>query len=418
MNAPSDKRLRVLLSEGSSTSAREALTVLARKGHEVEICDPDAHCLARFSRLSARFHRCPPLRDDPAGYLAFIEDLLSRRGFDVLLPIHEQGFLFARVPERLMARVAIALPSFESYWTALSKIGFGRLLRELALPQPEMRLVTWPELPAAIRYPCVVKAPIGTASRRTMVLRTPADLMVAQCALDEGSEATAEVLLQDFVAGAVEHAQAVFCRGDLIGFHAYRQLQAGAGGGDAIKESVGRPLVRMHLARMGQRLAWHGALSVDYILHERQETPFYIDCNPRLVEPMSATLSGVDLIGLLLAVSLGERPASVPEGRPGTRTHLGIQSLLGRALASRTRGDVMHEAYSLIARRGLYAGSVEELTPVAADWPSAMPLVMTMVLLFARPSIAAWLQSKGWGSHLLGARAVALIEQGLVECPT
>src|SRR6478672_7809486 len=99
MNIPSDKRLRVLLSEGSSTSAREALTVLARKGHEVEICDPDAHCLARFSRLSARFHRCPPLRDDPAGYLAFIEDLLSRRGFDVLLPIHEQGFLFARVRE-------------------------------------------------------------------------------------------------------------------------------------------------------------------------------------------------------------------------------------------------------------------------------------------------------------------------------
>lgn len=169
---------------------------------------------------------------------------------------------------------------------------------------------------------------------------------------------------------------------------------------------------------MGQRLAWHGALSVDYILHERQETPFYIDCNPRLVEPMSATLSGVDLIGLLLAVSLGERPASVPEGRPGTRTHLGIQSLLGRALAGRTRGDVMHDAYSLIARRGLYAGSVEELTPVAADWRSAMPLVMTMVLLFARPSIAAGLQSNGWGSHLLGARAVALIEQGLVECPT
>ena len=55
---------------------------------------------------------------------------------------------------------------------------------------------------------------------------------------------------------------------------------------------------------------------------------------------------------------------------------------------------------------------------MAADWPSAMPLVMTMVLLFAWPSIATRLQSKGWGSHLLGARAVALIEQGLVECPT
>src|SRR5580692_9958887 len=71
LQPPHRKPLRVLLSEGSSTSAREALTVLAGQGHEVEFCDPDAHCLTRFSRLAARFHRCPGLRDDPIGYLAF-----------------------------------------------------------------------------------------------------------------------------------------------------------------------------------------------------------------------------------------------------------------------------------------------------------------------------------------------------------
>ncbi len=82
ITAPDGKRaarLRVLLSEGSSTSAREALTVLAGQGHAVEICDPDRFCLSRFSRFPERFHRCPGLRDDPAGYLAFVEDLLKRR---------------------------------------------------------------------------------------------------------------------------------------------------------------------------------------------------------------------------------------------------------------------------------------------------------------------------------------------------
>jgi predicted ATP-grasp superfamily ATP-dependent carboligase len=406
------------LSEGSSTSAREALTVLARQGHEVEICDPDAHCLARFSRLAVRFHRCPPLRDDPFGYLAFIEGLLAKRRFDVLLPIHEQGLLFARLPERLMAHVAIALPSFDSYRTALSKTGFSRLLDELGMTQPSARILTWAELPAAVAYPCVVKSPIGTASRGTMVLRAPADLMAARHAFGEAGLADDEVLLQDFIPGAVEHAQAVFCCGDMIGFHGYRQLRAGAGGGDAIKESVGRPQVRAHLARIGGRLAWHGALSVDYILHARNETPFYIDCNPRLVEPMSATLSGVDLIGLLLAVSLGERPAPAANGRTGTRTHLGIQALLGRALAGGTRIDTLREACNLLMRRGPYAGSTEELTPVAADWPSALPLIMTMVVLVARPRAAAGLQRKGWGAHLLGARTIASIERGLAGCST
>src|SRR4051812_21493723 len=90
---PASKRLRVLLSEGASTSAREAITILGITGHLVEVCDPDAHCLARFSRFVSRFHRCPGLARDPAGFLTFIETLLKAQRFDVLLPIHEQGFL-------------------------------------------------------------------------------------------------------------------------------------------------------------------------------------------------------------------------------------------------------------------------------------------------------------------------------------
>ena len=51
--------------------------VLGLSGHHVEICDPSPWCLGRYSRFVKRFHRCPPLRDDPKGYLAFIEALLA-----------------------------------------------------------------------------------------------------------------------------------------------------------------------------------------------------------------------------------------------------------------------------------------------------------------------------------------------------
>src|ERR1700689_4561510 len=90
------KPLRVLVSEGNSTSAREAITILGLSGHLVEVCDPSPYCLARFSRFVRKFHHCPGLRDDPAGFLRFIEQLLAVQHFDVLLPTHEQGFLFAR----------------------------------------------------------------------------------------------------------------------------------------------------------------------------------------------------------------------------------------------------------------------------------------------------------------------------------
>src|SRR5664279_2169213 len=114
-SAHAQKPLRVLVSEGNSTSAREAITILGLSGHLIEVCDPSPICLARFSRFVRKFHRCPGLRDDPAGFLGFVERLLAARHFDVLLPIHEQGFLFARVRAQLESRVGLALPSFQSY---------------------------------------------------------------------------------------------------------------------------------------------------------------------------------------------------------------------------------------------------------------------------------------------------------------
>src|SRR5258708_37993818 len=136
------KPLRVLVSEGNSTSAREAVTMLGLSGHLVEVCDPSPWCLARFSRFVQKFHRCPGLRDDPDGFLRFVEDLLAARHFDVLLPIHEQGFLFARVQERLGNRSGLALPSFVSYRAAHSKAGFTPLLAPLTFPHPTTPLAT------------------------------------------------------------------------------------------------------------------------------------------------------------------------------------------------------------------------------------------------------------------------------------
>src|SRR6266436_5280352 len=171
------KPLRVLVSEGSSTSGREAITILGLSGHHVEVCDPSPWCMARYSRFVRKFHRCPGLRNDPAGFLAFVEQLLSSRHFDVLLPTHEQGFLFARAQQRLEGRVGLALPSFASYRTVHSKAGFSRLLDRLGLPQPATAIVkSERELRDAIRFPCLVKTSVGTASRGIWLVRDDNDL--------------------------------------------------------------------------------------------------------------------------------------------------------------------------------------------------------------------------------------------------
>jgi predicted ATP-grasp superfamily ATP-dependent carboligase len=407
------KPLRVLVSEGSSTSAREAITILGLSGHHIEVCDPSPWCLSRFSRLVGKFHHCPGLRDDPAGYLAFIEQRLADGKFDVLLPTHEQGFLFARAKQRIEGRAGIALPSFASYRTAHSKAGFSRLLDRLGLPQPPTQIVTSARpLREAIRFPAVVKTAVGTASRGIWFIRNASDLEGALHDLDAGDAFAGEVLVQDLIAGTTEKAQSVFCHGQMIGFHAYRQIMPGVGGGEAIKLSVKRPVVRAHLEKVGQALDWHGALSIDYIMPDGGGTPLLIDCNPRLVEPVNAYRSGVDLVGLLLRISLGETPAALPEGREGVLTHLAMQALLGCGARGGARRNIARECVRLFAHSAPYADSTEELMPVETDWISAVPLVVTAALLLASPKSAIKLARGGFGAHLLDLGSIRAIESG------
>jgi predicted ATP-grasp superfamily ATP-dependent carboligase len=403
--------LRVLISEGSSTSSREAITILGLAGHPVEICDPSPWCLGRYSRFVEKFHRCPPLRDEPQGYLAFIEGLLVSGKFDVLLPTHEQGFLFARMQERFAGKVALASPSFDSYRTAHSKAGFSRLLSELGLPQPATTILTSEsELRAAVSFPAVLKTSIGTASRGVWFVRDARELDEAVRELVAGDALSDDVLVQDWVAGTTEKAQSVFSRGELVGFHAYRGIALGVGGGEAIKESVARPQVRAMLEKIGRHLGWHGALSVDYIMREQNPSPLLIDCNPRLVEPMNAYLAGTDLVGLLLEISRGATPAALPESRAGVRTHLAMQALLGTAAREGSRRALLREWRHLWRGQGPYIGSREEMTPISLDWMSVVPLAMTAAFLLARPRAAIALARGGFGAHLLSRESIRQIE--------
>jgi hypothetical protein len=225
-----------------------------------------------------------------------------------------------------------------------------------------------------------------------------------------GDAFAGEVLVQEWIAGTVEKAQSVFCRGQLLGFHAYRQVAPGISGGEAIKESVSRPNIRTMLEAIGEKLSWHGALSIDYLMPERGATPRLIDCNPRLVEPMSAYLAGTDLAGLLLLVSWGEMPAQRPDSRSGVRTHLAMQALLGVASRGGTRADLLRECFRLARGRKPYNGSQEEMTPVGTDWLSAVPLGLTAGLLLARPGAATRFAHGGFGAHLLSRDSIRQIE--------
>ena len=110
---------KILLSEGTSLSAREAINTLGLSGRVVDVCAPTRWCLGGFSRWVRRVHRTPAVGVDPGGYVQAVRSLCETQPFDVLLPVHEQAYLFAALRESQStwptARTAIPVASFHAF---------------------------------------------------------------------------------------------------------------------------------------------------------------------------------------------------------------------------------------------------------------------------------------------------------------
>jgi predicted ATP-grasp superfamily ATP-dependent carboligase len=348
-------------------------------------------------------HRCPPIATDPKGYLEFALDLLNRGSFDVLLPIHEQGYVFTKALHRIPKNVGVALPSFESYSIALDKARFSELLAEIGVPQPKTRTIGGiAEIPTK-EFPYILKRPMSTASRSVQPVRDKGDVEIARAAL----AGPGELLVQELIDAPVEHAQAVFDRGRFVAMHCYRRILLGAGGGEALKESVHRPRVRTELEKIAKRLGWHGAFSFDYLW--KDGVPYFVDSNPRLVEPMSAHFAGLDILGALLDVSRGKNPSEFPASRAGVRTRLSLQALLGKAQQTHSRWEIIKEIFRFCTSSGIYEGSKEEFTPVKIDWMAVVPVGITAFAVLLHPGAGRILPEIGWGSGLLTPKSIRII---------
>ena len=398
---------RILLSEGSSLSSREAITALGLAGHQVELVSSNPICLGRFSRFVNRVHRAPASGVDPDGYLAAVIEIVKTGSIDALIPVHEQAYLFVAARERLPAGLGIALADFEAFEQVQSKASFAALLSRLKVTQPQTDIIcSADEFVAERPTPFFVKAAYGTASAgvwRVGDLRQR-DALLLQ--LEQQNAFADGLLIQAAVIGALERTQAVFDHGRLVASHIYRQVVEGPGGGDVLKISINRAEVRETVERIGQALAWHGALSFDYIRDDATGTPHFIDANPRLVEPMNAWLSGVDLPGALLQISLGETPPVQPEGREGVLTRLGLMGLLDAARRRNRRRDILREIDLLISSSGRYRGSREELVPLLTDSWCAIPLAVVVARLLRAPEAAARFSDSAVAAYSLTPSAI------------
>jgi glutathione synthase/RimK-type ligase-like ATP-grasp enzyme len=108
-------------------------------------------------------HTCPASGSDPLGYLETVNQLLASGDYDVLLPTHEQTWLFAAAGQKLYPNAPIAVAPAKAFSSVQSKLEFARLLDELKLPQPKWALVESPDELLDWQTPFYLNAPFSTA---------------------------------------------------------------------------------------------------------------------------------------------------------------------------------------------------------------------------------------------------------------
>ena len=405
--------MRILLSEGSSNSARQALYGL-RHDHQIDLVDPSAWCQCRFSSLVRQRIACPTVARDPLGYAKRITEVIQRNGYDILFPTHEQVYLFSKFRDFFQQHVGLAVPEFDAIRRVQSKAGFVALMEELELPIPGSRVVaSKTELFEHDRFPCFVKLVHSTASLGVQKvdsadeLRSAIERFEKSLVWKEGDP----ILIQQPAVGGQAEVSAVFQEGRLVASACRDVLETGIGGGPSQRISAFHPLVKTHMEKLGMTLNWHGPISVEYFYDAETQQPQYIEANPRISETLNAELAGVPVCETVARISIGEHVDPLPEATPGVMSHTGFTVLIADAYNGASRTQLFKRLCNHWFRRGDYGTCESEITRLGEDPLSLVPATAVILRLLVSPRSAKGLATSTVDNYSLPHAAAKIIDE-------
>ena len=392
---------RLLFLEGASLTSRETLTVLLAEKYKVDVLSPDRFSITAFSRLTHML-TAVDVNSSPLTYLKQLDQLLEEKNYKAILPTHEEGWLLANGKSLLSSDLPLVLSEAETFQEVAGKIAFAELADKLDIPIPKWEYVTDLES-IHLPYPYWLKADYGTAGRSVYKVTSDLDLKNLVKRQLFGNE---RWMAQQDIAGQYGQVQAVFNHGKLLAVHSSIKIGSGAGGSAAARLSIESVATREHIEKIGRHLKWHGGLTLDFI--SVNHAFYYIECNPRMVEPANAYKAGVNFPKLL--IELAQNNDSQPDisvGKPDVKTHSLLALIIGTAERTQSRRKIWQTIREWLFK----SDSVEVLTPIRHDFPSVIPLVVITIRLLLNPKSVKKLVEHTVGHYSVAPATIKAVEQ-------
>jgi protein-tyrosine-phosphatase/predicted ATP-grasp superfamily ATP-dependent carboligase len=319
---------RILVLDGTSRAAVEAVQALGKRGLEVHVA-ARADCPAFRSRWAART-LVQPSTSSPQRFTDWLRALPHQ--YSLVVPATGYSlYHLASLPESDRLRARAVLPAPEALHTALDKARTLDTAARLGIGVPSSSLRTRRDAAEDGPLPRVLK-PVHS------VLEGAYDLTEAFPTLvhDAGHRKEAlerllqhcPVLEQELVPGIGIGIECLYARGKLLWHFAHERLHEGTGGGlgsgSFYRRSIAAPPALLRAAKaLLDDLGWHGVAMVEFKYDPATGRSWLMEINPRLWGSVALAIdAGVDFPYGLFCVATDADPGPQPTYRQPYYTRL------------------------------------------------------------------------------------------------
>jgi protein-tyrosine-phosphatase/predicted ATP-grasp superfamily ATP-dependent carboligase len=310
----------VLVLDGHSRAALEAMQSLRRAGVQVDLAAETQDCLAMHSRYVSRKLQ-QPSQERAADFHAWVREQDKLRNYALIVPATETSLLGLRQLDEndpLRRKAVIAVD--KALDIALDKERTWQLAHQLGVSAPRGVLISTPSEIGHLQEFLLVLKPTHSKVMVDGALRTLAVAVVKneserQEQLRRWLPVTA-VQQQEYIQGRGVGVEFLFNRGKKIWHFAHERVHEYplTGGASSYRRSIDpAPAMLQDAERLLSALNWHGVAMVEFKVDAKGQH-WLMEINPRLWGSLALSIdAGVDFPLGLLQIAKGEEPAPQPK---------------------------------------------------------------------------------------------------------
>ena len=352
----------VFITDGHWRKTLAAVRALGQNRIRVTVGESTLLSMAGFSRYCYKKTVYPSPRLSPDKFLEFIQDLLTKKPFRMLLPMEEDtAYLLSGHLDTFSRLTYLPIPPKDKLARVRNKANVIRLAEQLGIPVPQ----TWhvPDLSQLdaiadmLPYPVVIKPQISSGAVGVAYPKNQRELKETYQTIHRQFPFP---MIQEFIPrkGSGYGASFLFDEQSCLkaGFvHKRLREYPVTGGASTLRVSIRHDDIYDMARTLLEKIGWVGVAMVEFKVDPRDGLPKLMEINPRFWGSLSLAIhAGVNFPLLLHKMAMGEHFDPVEKYRPGIACRWLIPGDLLHFIFNPNRSRIMNDFFRFDTRNTFY----------------------------------------------------------------